>query len=215
MELQTKYGRERFQFICGDLTTQETQDELIKHTVTQFKRLNSLVLNHGILSPVNNVTNFKSSEWEQHYQVNLFSNVSLVSRCLPFLEISNGNIIAVSSGASVKPYYGWSAYCSSKAALNSFMASVALEIAEVNTIAIAPGVVDTQMQNDIRNIFGPQNMTTESLKRFKDLHDNNQLLPPEVPGQIYANLAVNGIPKSLNGQYIRYNDPRLNDLTGI
>lgn len=214
-ELQSRFGKDRFQFICGDITNPSLQDQLINLTVTQFKRINSVVLNHGVLSPVNNVTKFKLAQWQEHYQINFFSNVSLVSKCLPFLEISNGNIIAVSSGASVKPYYGWSAYCSSKAALNSFIASIALEINEVTTISIAPGVVDTQMQNDIRNVYGPQSMTNESLKRFKDLHDNGELLPPEIPGEIYAKLAIKGIPKNLNGVYLRYNDPRLNYLDRI
>lgn len=64
------------------------------------------------------------------------------------------SIINITSGAALKPYFGWSMYCSSKAAVNMLTQTIALEQAEVNypikVFAIAPGVVDTDMQKEIR-----------------------------------------------------------------
>lgn len=65
------------------------------------------------------------------------------------------SIINISSGAALKPYFGWSVYCSTKAALNMLTQTLAVEQAEekngVKVLAIAPGVVDTDMQVEIRN----------------------------------------------------------------
>jgi NAD(P)-dependent dehydrogenase (short-subunit alcohol dehydrogenase family) len=52
-------------------------------------------------------------------------------------------------------YSGWSAYSASKAAINSLSQSLALEEPSITSLAIRPGVVDTEMQNDIRTKRGP------------------------------------------------------------
>lgn len=54
-----------------------------------------------------------------------------------------------------------------------------------------------------------KNMTEEAHKRFTDLKANHELLEPSVPATIYANLALRGISKEINGKYLRYNDPLL------
>lgn len=64
------------------------------------------------------------------------------------------SIINITSGAALKPYFGWSVYCSSKAAINMLTQTIAAEQANakyaVKALAIAPGVVDTDMQTEIR-----------------------------------------------------------------
>lgn len=208
-DIQEKYGS-RFNYVVTDVTDTERMRELVCDLVDIYGRINSVVANAGVLAPVSPISCSSTKEWERHFAVNFFSIVSLVTMCLPHLEATRGSIICVSSGASVKPYNGWSCYCASKAALNSYVRSLALEIPGIRTIAVAPGVVDTQMQTDIRLTLGPQGMAPEALKRFTDLKNNNQLLDPRVPGTVYAKLVLNGIPNELNGAYVRYNDERLN-----
>lgn len=87
--------------------------------------------------------------------------------------------------------------------------TLASEEQKIRAVAVAPGVVDTQMQSDIRERFGPKSMTPEALKRFTDLKENNQLLDVKLPATIYANLALNGISDQINGKYLRYNDSQL------
>ncbi|KGR23496.1 hypothetical protein MG9_00431, partial [Candida albicans P37037] len=124
---------------------------------------------------------------------------------LPHLKKTNGKVIAVSSGAATKAYSGWYAYGSSKAALNHLILSLASDEKDVQAISIAPGVVDTEMQTDIREKFG-KNMTPEGLQRFVDLHENKQLASPEEPGTVYAKLALQEWSEDLNGKFLRYND---------
>lgn len=219
-QLQDKYGSSKFQYVVGDVSDPQTQLELLQLALSINNHIDSLVANAGVLDPVGPITQYKDESWKRHFDINFFSVVSMVSQFLPHMTNHNngkdkttqpGNIIMVSSGASVKSYQGWSCYCASKAALNSFAQSIAAEHdpSTIRSIAVAPGVVDTQMQVDIRDKLGPKGMPQEALKRFTDLFGNKQLLDPSVPGHVYAQLALEGVPSTLNGVYIRYNDDRL------
>ena len=63
-----------------------------------------------------------------------------------------GVLVNVSSGAARKPYAGWSVYCAAKAAVDRMTECVALEEAAhgLRAYALAPGVIDTDMQALIR-----------------------------------------------------------------
>ncbi|KAH3685813.1 hypothetical protein WICPIJ_003212 [Wickerhamomyces pijperi] len=208
-QLQTKYGSDRVSIIAGDLSEQSTVTEITQLINDKYDgELSGIIANAGVLDPVDRIADANITEWVKLFQINFFSIVLLISSTLPFLRKAHGQVVLVSSGASTKGYYGWGAYGASKAALNQFAAQLAAEEADIKVVAVAPGVVDTQMQIDIREKFG-SNMTPESLQRFIDLKENNQLVKPEVPATIYANLAVKGIPSDLNGSYLRYNDEKL------
>lgn len=199
----------RFQYLAGDITDEDKINELVEKVVLEQGRIDSIVANAGVLEPVAKVGSSSVAEWKKLYDINFFSIIHLINKTLPHLEKSEGNAIFVSSGASTKPYYGWCAYGSSKAAVNHLTMSLAAENKAIKTIAVAPGVVDTKMQDDIRDKFGPSGMTADALKRFTDLKKNGELLDADVLGKIYARLAVSGIPAELNGEYVRYNDSRL------
>lgn len=154
--LQEKYGSERFQYVVGNIVDQCTQDKIVKTALKFDKNIYSSVANAGILAPVDSITNYDPKLWKNHFDVNFFSIVSLVSKCVPHMnkQESNGeeentnnrgnNIIMVSSGASVKAYKGWSCYCASKAVLNQFTLSITTEMGpQIKSIAIAPGIVAT------------------------------------------------------------------------
>lgn len=207
-ELKQKYS-DRFFFVVGDITHDEVVRRLVNDAVQGHCKIDSLIANAGILEPIEDVNSIDVKAWKRLYDVNFFSIVSLVSYALPHLSETNGNLIFVSSGSSVKPYYGQGAYGSSKAALNHFAMTIAEESSKVKTISVAPGVVDTQMQVDIREKYGPRSMTAESLKRFTDLKKDNLLLDAAVPAAVFSKLALKGIPQNLNGKYLRYNDERL------
>ena len=77
-----------------------------------------------------------------------------------FMRISGSiegksGIINISSGAAHHPYAGWSLYCASKAALEMVTACASMEQRSdghpLYMAAVAPGVVETGMQEEIRN----------------------------------------------------------------
>lgn len=89
------------------------------------------------------------------------------------------DLIFISSGAAQRPVEGWSAYCAGKAALEMWVRTVGAEQARRGqrrrVLAIAPGVVATPMQEQIR-ATDPHDFP--SVERFHDLHAQGQLLAP-------------------------------------
>jgi NAD(P)-dependent dehydrogenase (short-subunit alcohol dehydrogenase family) len=60
-------------------------------------------------------------------------------------------VLHVSSGAARKPYAGWSVYCATKAALDHHARAVQADATPgLRICALAPGVIDTGMQGEIR-----------------------------------------------------------------
>lgn len=120
----------------------------------------------------------------------------------PALRRSQGCIILTSSGAAVKGMGTWGAYGSSKAALNHLAQTLATEVEEVTSISVAPGVVDTEMQRELRDVHS-LSMREQDAARFHNLHKEGSLLKPEQPGNLMARLVLNA-PKEFSGKFIRY-----------
>ncbi len=123
-----------------------------------------------------------------------------ITPALPHLRKTNGRIILTSSGAATGVYSTWGAYGSSKAALNHLAMTLAIEEPEVTTVSIRPGVVDTDMQIEVRGHYAV--MDEKDATKFKSLHEDGKLLRPEQPGNVMARLAVQG-EKELSGKFLR------------
>ena len=67
----------------------------------------------------------------------------------------------VSSGAAVNAYTGWGMYGAAKAAMNHLALTLSTEEPDVTTMAIRPGVVDTEMQREIREVPDISGMVLE------------------------------------------------------
>ncbi len=93
-----------------------------------------------------------------------------------FVEVLN-----IISGAAHKAYHGWGAYCTSKAGLLMATKTAALEITNLGlnakAWALIPGVIDTGMQEEIRN----SNVRDfYELERFVKMKSENMLISPAV-----------------------------------
>ena len=61
-----------------------------------------------------------------------------------------GSVLNISSGAAHTAYPGWGIYCATKAALDQFTRVFAAEQKHIKAVSMAPGIVDTNMQQHIR-----------------------------------------------------------------
>lgn len=137
-----------------------------------------LVNNAAVLDPIDPSMNINSNELAYHMQVNIVAPMVLTNLFLK--EASEKEVsmigVTVSSGAAGKPTYGWSAYCSSKASMNMYTETAALEQDELKTgnkvIAFSPGVMDTGMQEKIRS---SSQESFKDVEAFKDFKKNNTL----------------------------------------
>ena len=105
-------------------------------------------------------------------------------------------IVTISSGAAKRPLHGWSSYCVSKAGLDMWTRCLAEEgnSQNISALAIAPGIVDTEMQKEIRNA---DKSSFPLLQNFIDYHKNGELTNPDDVAQkllpfILGELGQNG-----------------------
>lgn len=206
-QLQKQYP-DQIAIVAGDVADNKTLKDAVKTAVDSYGKIDAVILNAGVIEPVGKIDEVAISAWKQHFDINFFSLVDLVKEAMPELKKSHGRIVAVSLGALTHHYSGWYAYGCGKAAVNHLIMLIADEEKDVTAISVAPGVVNTDMQIDIRTKCG-DGMNPDVHKKFMDLHALNELVPPEEPGTVYAKLALNGWSDELNGGYWRYNDEKL------
>ncbi|ODQ67760.1 NAD(P)-binding protein [Nadsonia fulvescens var. elongata DSM 6958] len=195
--------------IVGDVTDPAVIRKAVDFAIEKFGRVDSLILNAGVLEPVKKIADADVNEWKKCFDINFFSVVDAVSYTIPFLRKTKGRIVMTSSGASVTNYTAWGAYGSTKAAMNHLAGSIANEEPDIFTISIAPGVVATDMQVKIREQFG-QDMDSDH-RKFMDLLKNKKLLEPEQPGSVLANLGLTGSGEQINGKYLRWDSDLLKE----
>jgi len=121
---------------------------------------------------------------------------------IPALRETKGAVIFTSSGAAAHAYVSWGAYGTSKAAINSLAQHLAVEEPAICTVAVAPGRVDTDMQQEVRDL-GRDNMSTEDYANFVKAFEEGRLNKPELPAQVIAELSVAATPE-LSGKHFRY-----------
>jgi NAD(P)-dependent dehydrogenase (short-subunit alcohol dehydrogenase family) len=128
-----------------------------------------LVNNSGIVSPVNPLG--KQSNREILTSVGLNVSAPLILSNV-FVEHTNNvrdrRILHISSGAGRTGYPSWSVYCATKAALDHHARSVFEDgIANLKISSLAPGIVDTGMQAEIRSCSEEEFPQVKTFKNFK------------------------------------------------
>jgi NAD(P)-dependent dehydrogenase (short-subunit alcohol dehydrogenase family) len=195
--------------LTGDVSRPSDCRRWVADTVVRFGRLDALVNNAGILSPIARLADAEPDEWHANLAVNLLGPFYLAQAAIPPLRNARGRIVNISSGAAVKAIEGWSAYCVAKAGLTHLTRLLAAEEPHITTVALRPGVVDTAMQAQIR-AEGAKAMTPGKSAAFRELKATGQLLDPVVPAGKIAWLALRS-PSSLSGSFVDYDDPRIGD----
>ena len=126
-----------------------------KQVESAFGGIDLWINNAGVLSPIAPVRSISTAEFRSHIDVNL-TGVFIGTRI--YIEHrrrhgGGGVLINISSGAASNPYAGWGPYCASKAGVERLTEVVALEErgSGLRAHSVAPGVVDTDMQSQIRD----------------------------------------------------------------
>lgn len=84
--------------------------------------------------------------------------------------------------------------------MNHLALSLGAEEPDVTTVSIRPGMVDTEMQREIREVHH-KNMEPDIYSKFFNAHKEGKLLRPEQPGHVMAKLVLDA-PKSLSGRFL-------------
>ncbi|WPG99918.1 Hypothetical protein R9X50_00273900 [Acrodontium crateriforme] len=205
-ELEKQYNGQ-VAVLAGDLADFSLGEKAVELAKQQWQRLDGVIVNHGVLDPVKRVVASSADEWRAAFDVNFFSAVAMAKAAIPELRKTSGRIIFTSSGAATGAYTTWGAYGSAKAALNHLAMTLAVEEKDVTTISIRPGVVDTDMQQEIREKHNTA-MDENDAKKFASLKATGGLLKPEQPGHVMAKLVLDA-PKELSGKFLTWNAEEL------
>ncbi|KAK5807529.1 hypothetical protein VI817_001787 [Penicillium citrinum] len=216
-KLKEKYTKQ-VEVVNGDLADFSLAQKAVDAAVSTFGGLDGMVLNHGILGQVGKIEIGNTDEWRQAFDVNFFSLLAFclhlltkysvqAKAALPPLRKSKGKIIFTSSGAAVSGYPGWGVYGATKAAMNHFALTLGAEEPDVTSISIRPGMVDTNMQRELREDHAT-NMTPEMHAKFTGVHADGKLLRVEQPSHVMAKLVLDA-PKQLSGKFLSWNDTEL------
>lgn len=130
-----------------DITDAEGCKAMVRHVRSEHGRIDGLVNNAGT-NLVANLLMCKESTWAPVFELNVFALMRLTQLCLkPMVSAKYGRIVNISSIAAKlgAPYN--TIYSASKAAVDGFTRSLALEVAKlgITVNAVAPAQVDTDL----------------------------------------------------------------------
>ncbi|PYI32107.1 short-chain dehydrogenase [Aspergillus indologenus CBS 114.80] len=210
-QLKEQYSQQ-VAVLNGDLSDFSLAQKSVDLALKTFGRLDGMVLNHGILGQVGKVAGADPEQWKQGFDVNFMSLVAFVKAGLPALRESKGKIIFTSSGAAVSAYRGWGLYGATKAAMNHLALTLGEEEPDVTSISIRPGMVDTEMQRQLREDHATT-LEPQVHAKFTGAYESGKLLKVEQPSHVMAKLVLDA-PSSLSGKFLNWNDALLEDFQG-
>lgn len=169
-----------------------------------------LINNAGVLDPIAPITDCDDNLLAGNIRVNLIAPLVLARHFYQFGKRLPGRkwVVNITSGASQAPYYGWSAYGAAKAGIDMATRAMAMEFARIDpsfgACAVAPGIVDTDMQKNIRNCSTEQ---FEQVGKFQKLKASGALDSPRHTASRLVRLIMEGYFE--NGK--RYDLRTIND----
>jgi benzil reductase ((S)-benzoin forming) len=109
-----------------------------------------LVNNAGMLQPVGPLSSHAPADVARAIGLNVAAPLMLAA-AVAAVDVPERRVLHVSSGAGRNAYPGWAIYCAGKAALDHHARAAALDqAAGLRIVSLAPGVIDTDMQAQIR-----------------------------------------------------------------
>lgn len=137
-----------------------------------------LINNAAVEGPLGRVGRIDCAELIDHFNINLSSAMILAGEFIRHTAgwLARRTIVNITSGAAQHPYDGMSAYCASKAGLDMFCRCAALEQRDspnpVRVLGMAPGVLETPMQDRLR---ATSDEVFQSRERFVALKRDGKL----------------------------------------
>lgn len=138
-----------FDICCGE----DVERKIRK--ITEQRKIDILVNGAGVIDDELFI-NMNERHIKNVFEVNFFGPIDCIQAVLPgMIKQRYGRIVNISSAAVKHRRKGQANYIASKAALNAFTRSLALEVAKVGITvnAVAPGLVETGMTQDFISQF--------------------------------------------------------------
>lgn len=169
------FSNDNFSFLKCDLSNLKEVENL---SLPDFEVSDvTLINNAGIIGNIQRISSGYQSGFSDVMNVNLIAPSILLKKVYAKIEDKNQfKLVNISSGAANRSIPAWSEYCASKAALNRYTESFLIEENELGrnpkVYCVAPGVIDTDMQGEIRSSDSKE---FSSIDDFIAMKENNVL----------------------------------------
>ncbi len=186
--------------IPTDVTKPDEVKRAFAEAVQKWNQIDILFNAAGVVQPVKPMVKVSDKEYFSSLLINVYgiyiSTREAVKQMIQ--QDKGGTVVNVSSGAAIKPYFGWSAYGSQKAAVDMFTRIVAQEVAgkPIRIFGLSPGPFKSGMQEILRNT-SPEDFPSRN--KFIKLYEEDKLASPEDLSKVFIDLALSNWPE-LNGR---------------
>jgi NADP-dependent 3-hydroxy acid dehydrogenase YdfG len=132
-----------------DVTDAASFDAFAGAAKARFGRIDALVNNAGVM-PLSPLAALKRDEWKRMIDVNIHGVLNGIAAVLPdFVAQGSGHVVNVASIAAHMVMPTAAVYCASKHAVWAITDGVRQEHDDIRATIISPGVVATELGNDI------------------------------------------------------------------
>lgn len=153
-----------------DVTDPRNVESFANLVETDLGPIDLWINNAGVLDPMGPVRLADPATVDHALAVNVagvISGSAAFARRARTWPPSRRVLVNISSGAATSVYEGWAVYGATKAAVDHFTEILDAEEPDLACFAVAPGVVDTDMQAQIRTHDAA---TFPAIGRFRELH---------------------------------------------
>lgn len=184
-----------------DLSNLNALPDALERLLSDCLRLDLVVLNAGILGKIHEISETDVHDLEHMMRINVWSNKVILDWIIE-RQLPVDQIIAISSGAALNMNYGWGGYSLSKALLNNLVTLYAHEMPDTHLTALAPGLVDTPMQDYLCGEVDSEEFP--SVQKLKDARGTEDMPGPDAA----AEEILGSLDKLREGQSGRFVDMR-------
>jgi benzil reductase ((S)-benzoin forming) len=180
-----------------DLSRPDAADKLFASALAPHaaRRYDEIIVinNAGMLHPIGPTARKAAADVIANASANFTAAIVFITRVIAAFQSHDcrKTIINISSGAALNNYAGWSLYCAAKAGTEHFVRCVAAEQQREAhpfvLLNLGPGVIDTEMQAQIRSTDRSEFPTVQ---RFLDLHADGALRTPAEVAAFVARVAA-------------------------
>jgi NAD(P)-dependent dehydrogenase (short-subunit alcohol dehydrogenase family) len=171
----------------ADVSSLHDVDQIVPMALDRYGRVDILVNAAAVHGPIARLWEAETEDWIKAVQINLLGTFFACRQVIPhMIGKGAGKIINFSGGGATSPSPRLSAYGASKAAIVRLTETLAAELAEFNiqVNALAPGLVDTKIHDDILAAGPDAGHLVQDVRRLRENGTG------AVPVELAAELAV-------------------------
>ncbi len=174
-----------------DISDEKTVREAVEKTVSELGAIHILINCAAVVGPVAPLHEVDPDDWDRTLSINLNGVRQICQEAIPhMINAGGGRIINITSGLAQIPMPLFGAYSVSKAGVNHMTRIMAeeLSIFNIQVNCLDPGVMDTSMQKEIRDL-GPEVLGKALHDQFVSFKEGGHLKSPEEVASLAVFLA--------------------------